>query len=128
MKKQLLKVIPAILIVVAVFAGCGAAPTYAEVLDEYSAKIREATPGLLEEFEAEAAELQGDVTQLAALSTEKIEELAAISAEGTGKMADVHLKNKDEDSVYEEWAAKLNAVYEEEAQKITDAYMELTVQ
>lgn len=34
------------------------------------------------------------------------------------------LKNKDEQSAYEEWANKLQTVYQENAQKITDAYTE----
>lgn len=37
-------------------------------------------------------------------------------------MAEIKLKNHDDNSLYEEWAQKLTDVYEREAKKITDEY------
>ena len=95
--------------------------TYQDILDEYSQKLKDAVPGIVEEYNTEAEALDGDLTALADLSTKKVEKLAEISVEGTEKMAELKLKNGDSDEVYNEWADKLNAVYEEQAQQITDA-------
>ncbi|WP_077533516.1 hypothetical protein [Massiliimalia massiliensis] len=127
MKKHFLSVISALMILTLVLTGCGAA-TYQEVLDDYSSKIQDKAPTLVEEFQEEAADLDGDPNKLAELSEQKISELAEISTEGTAKMAEIKLKNNDEDSVYQEWAEKLTAIYEEEAAKITDAYMALATE
>lgn len=127
MTKQLLKAIPILLMFVTVCVGCGNTAAYQDVLTEYSSKLREASPTILEEFKEEATALNGDLTKLAELSSDKISKLAEISVEGTIKMAEIKLKNNDENGVYEEWAAKLSAVYEEEAKKIIDAYMELAI-
>lgn len=101
-----------------------AAGTYQDILDEYSQKLKDATPGIVEEYNTEAEALDGDLTALADLSTKKVEKLAEISVEGTEKMAELKLKNGDTDEVYNEWAEKLNAVYQDQAQQITDAYMD----
>lgn len=97
--------------------------TYQSVLDDYTQKIKDATPGLVDEYNTESAEAGGDVQKLAELSNAKITKLAEISNEGISKMADIMLKSGDEQETYEEWAAKLQAVYQENAQQITDAYM-----
>ena len=97
--------------------------TYESIYKEYSQKIIDAVPGLVEEYNTEAAEKAGDVNALAELSTEKVQALADISTEGTEKMAELKLKNGDSDDVYMEWANKLNDVYMEQSKQITDAYM-----
>lgn len=97
--------------------------TYQSILDDYTQKIKDATPGLVDEYNTESAEAAGDVQKLAELSNAKISKLAEISNEGISKMADIMLKSGDEQETYEEWAAKLQAVYQENAQQITDAYM-----
>lgn len=84
--------------------------TYQSILDEYTQKIKDATPGLIDEYNAEAAEKAGDVNALAELSNSKIEKLAEISSEGTEKMASLMTKNGDAYETYEEWAMKLNDV------------------
>lgn len=104
-------------------AATEAAGSYQDILDEYSQKLKDATPGIVEEYNTEAEALDGDLTALADLSTKKIEKLAEISVEGIEKMAELKLKNGDSDEVYNEWADKLNAAYEGQAQQITDAYM-----
>lgn len=97
--------------------------TYESIYDEYSQKIKDAAPGLVEEYNKDAADKAGDINALAELSNTKIEKLAEISVEGTEKMAELMLKNGDSEDVYTEWANKLNDVYMEESQQITDAYM-----
>ena len=106
----------------------GAAPvpesaSYEEILADYSARIREATPRLVDEFNAEAQQLKGDRNALAQLSNDKIAELAKISNEGTAVMAKIMRSNNDSYSVYENWAGKLSDVYLTESDAITDAYM-----
>ena len=122
-----MSVISALMILTLVLTGCGGV-TYQEVLEEYSAKIQDKAPILVEEFQEEAADLNGDLKKLAELSDQKISELAEISTEGTAKMAEIKLKNNDEDSVYQEWAEELAVVYEKEAAKITDAYIALATE
>jgi len=68
--------------------------TCQSILDEYSQKIKDATPGLVEEYNTESAGKAGDINALAEISTAKIEKLAEISAEGTEKMAELMLTNK----------------------------------
>lgn len=136
MKKKIISVLVMLAMVFA-FTACGSGgdsgesaepaaepATYESILDEYTQKIEEATPGLIEEYNKESAELAGDLNALAELSNSKIEELAKIETEGTEKMAELMLDNGDEQEVYEEWAQKLYDVYEEYAGQITDAYMD----
>ncbi len=101
--------------------------TYQEILDEYTKKIQETTPGLVEEYNTEAASKSGDINALAEISNAKISKLAEIINEGIEEMASLMLKNGDEYSVYEEWAGKLTNVYMEQSQQITDAYMSSAV-
>ncbi len=96
---------------------------YQDILDEYTAKLKEAAPRLASEYRAEAANTSGGIDALAELSMEKIGELAEISVEGIGEMAEIQLRTGDYDE-YEEWAGKLQDVYNDEAQKIMDAYMD----
>ena len=99
--------------------------TYEEVLEEYSQKMREATPRLIAEYQEEAKQNQNGITGLAELSSKKTEELANINSEGTEEMSKIYMYNGtgsyDE---YSEWSGKLFDVYMEEAGKITDAYLE----
>lgn len=97
---------------------------YQAILDDYTQKIKEAAPKLVDEYNAEYPNNQNGVEGLAELSNDKISALAEISNEGIQEMAGVHLTSgtgKYED--YEEWATKLTDVYMEQAELITDAYM-----
>lgn len=98
---------------------------YQSILDEYSQRIRDAVPILIEEYNAEAINNTEGLQWLATLSNEKISELAEISNEGISKMAEYyyHAGSGSYDE-YEEWAGKLMDVYMEEATKIQDAYMD----
>lgn len=99
--------------------------SYQEILDAYTVKLQEATPGLIEEYNAEAAENTGGLEGLAAICNEKVSALAEISMEGTQEMANIYLHSGDGTSEeYQEWGAKLQEVYLEEAAKIQEAYMQ----
>lgn len=96
--------------------------TYQSILDDYTQKIADATPGLVEEYNNEAAPIAGDLNALAELSNSKVEKLAEISNQGVSEMATLMQENGDEYSVYEEWSLKLTDVYTQYATQITDAY------
>lgn len=98
--------------------------SYQRILDDYSEKIKEATPSLVEEYKDESAEHSGDINELAKISNDKIGKLAEISNDGIEEMANIMYSNGDDYDTYEEWAGKLMDVYTEYAQEITDAYMD----
>ena len=52
--------------------------TYQSILDDYTKKIADATPGLVEEYNNESADIAGDLNTLAELSNSKVEKLAEI--------------------------------------------------
>ena len=98
--------------------------SYEDIYNEYAAKLREATPKLIEEYNNEAAKNSRGVDGLAEIGAAKIEELAAISAEGTEKMASkVKGTNPTSSVEYMEWSTKLNALYMEESAKISSLYL-----
>lgn len=99
--------------------------SYQEILDAYTVKLQEATPGLIEEYNAEAAENTEGLEGLATICNEKVSALAEISMEGTQEMANIYLHSGDGTSEeYQEWGAKLQEVYLAEAAKIQEAYMQ----
>lgn len=100
--------------------------TYQTILDDYTKQIQDATPGLIEEYNAESADKANDLNALAELSNSKVEKLAEICNTGVEEMAELMTKNGDEYETYEEWAGKLQDVYMEYAAQITDAYTNST--
>ena len=97
---------------------------YQLILNNYTEKIKNATPTLISEYNAEAASNSNGIMGLAEIMNSKVFDLAAILTEGTQEMAEVMLeKGTGSYSEYESWALKLNDVYMSEAQKITDVYM-----
>lgn len=98
--------------------------SYQSILDEYSKKLKEATPGLVDEYKNEAAKHSGDINKLAEISNDKVGKLAEISNEGIGEMANIMYLNGDDYDTYEEWSQKLMDVYTEYAEKIMDAYID----
>lgn len=98
--------------------------TYQSILDDYSQKLKDTTPGLVKEYKDESKDHKGDVEKLAEISNDKVEELAKICNDGVEEMAELQLKNGDEYETYEDWAGKLQDVYQDEAKTITDAYMD----
>lgn len=97
--------------------------SYQSILDDYTKKLQEASPKLVDEYNNEYPALNGDINALAELSNKKVEKLAEISNDGTTEMAKLQLAGESDYSVYEEWAGKLIDVYTQEAQKIMDAYL-----
>lgn len=98
--------------------------SYQSILDEYSKKIKDAVPVLIEEYNEEAAQNNEGLSGLAKLCNNKISELAKICNEGVGEMAEYMYKySSGSYSEYSEWSGKLYDVYIEEAGKITDAYL-----
>ena len=97
--------------------------TYQSVLDDYTKKLQDATPGLIEEYNAEAATNQGGLEGLANIANAKVSELAKICNDGVSEMAELMLSTGSGTSdEYEEWATKLQNIYSAEAQKIMDNY------
>lgn len=119
--KKILSMGVVAMLVVLLLTACGGGQTYEDVLKEYTDKIEQAAPTLVEEFRTESSGIT-DITKLAEISIAKIQKLAEISTEGIGKMAEIRLKNNDGNGLYEDWAKKLTDVYEREAKKITDEY------
>lgn len=99
--------------------------SYQDILDDYTVKLQEATPGLIEEYKSEAANNNGGLEGLATICNAKVSELAKISNEGISEMAEYYYKHGSGSyDEYSEWAGKIQDVYMEEAGKIQDAYME----
>ena len=96
--------------------------SYQSILDNYTQKLKDATPGLVDEFNKEASEKSRDVNALAGICNSKVEKLAEICNIGVGEMADLMNKNGDDYSKYEEWAKKLQGVYATQSKEIQDAY------
>ncbi|MGM0123535.1 hypothetical protein IGI37_000907 [Enterococcus sp. AZ194] len=97
--------------------------TYQSILDDYTEKLKEASPKLVAEYNTEYPFIQGGTDALAKLSNDKLAKLAELSNEGVAKMAQIQLDAKDSPSTYEKWAAKLIDVYSEEGLKITGVYL-----
>lgn len=98
--------------------------SYDEIYAEYSLRIKIATPGLISEYQEEAAKNTHGIPGLEKISNAKIEKLALINNEGIDKMAGFMMTKGNEDiETYSDWAAKLTEVYTEEASKIHKAYV-----
>ena len=99
--------------------------SYQEILDDYTVKIQEAVPGLIEEYNAEAAKNSDGLQGLATICNAKVSKLAEISNDGISEMAEFYYEHGSGSyEEYEEWAGKIMDIYMEEASKIQDAYME----
>lgn len=105
-------------------ASSSADDAYKAIYDEYSQKIIDATPGLIEKYNEQSKNNTEGITGLATISTDLVQELAGITQEGVEKMAQVMLnKGTGKYEEYSDWAEKLYDVYNEEAEKIMDAYI-----
>ncbi len=98
--------------------------TYETVLEEYTNKLQEATPKLIEEYKNEATKNTDGLQGLASLCNDKVSELAKISTDGIQEMAQLMLHSGSGSyDEYQEWSTKLQNVYMDEAAKIQDTYM-----
>ena len=97
---------------------------YQAILDEYTIKLQNATPGLIDEYYAEAANNTAGLQGLATICNNKVSVLAGICNEGVSKMATYYYNHGSGSyDEYESWGTKLYDVYMIEAGKIQDAYM-----
>ena len=80
--------------------------------------MKDATPGLIEEYKKEA-EGVSDVNKLANICTKKTEKLASICTKGGKRLATIHTKEKDDEDKYNEWMNKLRAVSKADTPKST---------
>ena len=102
----------------------GSNASYQEILDNYTKKLQDATPGLIKEYQNEAKANTNGVDGLAEICNDKISVLAEISNDGISEMAEIYFRSgSGAYSEYEDWAGKLTDVYMEESGKITDAYI-----
>lgn len=100
--------------------------TYEGILAEYTVKLQNTTPILIEELKTEAIDNNNGLMGLANIHNEKLQKLAEISVEGTQKMAKIYLTSGSGNySEYSEWAGKLQDVYQAEGLKLYNVYMEL---
>lgn len=98
--------------------------SYEDIYNEYSKKLTDATPGLIDEYHAEAASNTNGIDGLAEIANAKVEKLAEIETEGTEKMAQfMYTGGSGKYEEYESWAGKLYDVYDAEGQKIYSEYM-----
>ena len=98
--------------------------SYEDIYKEYSKKITDLSPKLIEEYKTEAASNTKGIEGLAEIANSKVEQLAEIDAEGTEAMAQfMYTKGAGNYEDYEEWATKLYEVYNTEATKIYNEYM-----
>lgn len=97
---------------------------YQAILNEYTIKLQNATPSLIDEYYAEAANNTAGLQGLATICNNKVSVLAGICNEGVSKMATYYYNHGNGSyDEYESWGTKLYDVYMIEAGKIQDAYM-----
>lgn len=102
----------------------GSNASYQEILDSYTKKLQDATPGLIKEYQNEAKANTNGVDGLAEICNDKISVLAEICDDGISEMAEIYFRSgSGAYSEYEDWAGKLTDVYMEESGKITDVYI-----
>lgn len=98
--------------------------SYEDIYNEYSKKITDASPKLIEEYKKEAASNTNGIEGLAEIANSKVEQLAELDAEGTEAMVQfMYTKGAGNYEDYEAWATKLYEVYNTEATKIYNEYM-----
>ena len=99
--------------------------SYQAILDDYTARLQNAVPELIDEYNAEAAENDAGLNGLATICNAKVSELAAISVEGMEEMARYYYRHgSGAYEEYSEWTGKLQDVYMTEAAKIQAVYMD----
>lgn len=102
-----------------------------EIVEEYSGKMQEATPKLMEAFKSDV-QATTDSRDLAALYNQKIEVLAELCNEGYTAIWELLFENGIEFSdtdydKYAEYEQELDRVYEDETMKISDLYSDYSI-
>lgn len=107
------------------FAENAAEKTYEGIYEEYSQKMREATPGIVAEYQEEAEQNENGLNGLEEIYYEKSSELEKIGLKGRDEMSKLYeYSDEDTDDKYTEWVEKLYDVYSEENDKISNVYLE----
>ena len=99
--------------------------TYQSILDEYTSKMEQEVPRLIQEYKTESAGIS-DINRLAKLCNDKVGELAEICNEGVSEMAEIMYLKGDAYETYERWAGALIDNYSDIAAEIQYAYLEST--
>lgn len=98
--------------------------SYQAILDDYTAQMQEAVPGLIDEYNAEAAENTEGVAGLAVILNKEVTKLARICNDGTEELAKFYYSHgSGEYDEYEDWAGKMYDAYLDAAGDIQVVYM-----
>ncbi|MGN8981787.1 LysM peptidoglycan-binding domain-containing protein [Enterococcus villorum] len=94
------------------------------ILTTYTQKIKEQTPRLIEEYQAEIQNNQNGVTGLSAIANQKARELQAISDEGINQLQKKYQTAETKDGIdLSTWVNQLSANYTEHVAQISDIYL-----
>ena len=95
--------------------------SYKSIFDEYSAKLRAATPKLIKELHEEAEVNEIGILGLSLILKRKTDRLSEIYFEGTAKMAKgLYEQGLGKEKEYFDYSQKLEDIFHEEMQKIED--------
>lgn len=99
--------------------------SYEAIYNDYAQKLTDATPGLIEEFESEAALNFGGEEGLTEILSSKQLVLSEIAAECANVLSAFYSASSQDDAeatAYIEWNNKINSMYTQEARKLTEIY------
>ena len=95
--------------------------SYKSIFDEYSAKLKTATPKLIKELHEEAEANEIGIMGLSLILKRKTDRLSEIYFEGTAKMAKgLYEQGLGKENEYFNYSQKLEDIFNEEMQKIED--------
>ena len=95
--------------------------SYKSIFDEYSAKLKTATPKLIKELHEEAEVNEIGIWGLSLILKQKTDSLAQIYFEGTAKLAKgLYEQGLGKEKEYFDYSQKLEDIFYEEMQKIED--------
>ena len=95
--------------------------SYKSIFDEYSAKLKTATPKLIKELHEEAEANEIGIMGLSLILKRKTDRLSEIYFEGTAKMAKgLYEQGLGKEKEFFDYSQKLEDIFNEEMQKIED--------
>ena len=97
--------------------------TYQTILDEYTSKMKQAVPDLIQQYKTESTGIS-DINRLAEICNDKVSVLAEICNEGISEMAELMYSKGDSYDTYEKWSGELMDKYMDIANEIQDAYLD----
>lgn len=94
------------------------------IMTDYTKKLEEQTPRLIEEYQAEIQNNQNGVMGLSAIANQKARALQAISDEGISKLQATYQAAPTKEGIdLANWINQLSADYTEQVAKISDIYL-----